>query len=134
MSREHGLDGDRWATGKRDLAAQITVMMNGVADLIAGPDRDGTAVGDNFLVELDLAEDNLPIGSRLQLGSALLEVSTKPHAGCKIFSGRFGDDALRWVNHKPLRPLRLRGLHAWVIDPGEVSVGDEIVVVSRGGQ
>jgi MOSC domain len=121
---EDGLAGDRWATGKRDLDAQITLMNVRVAELIGGP---LDLAGDNFQVDLDLSEEALPVGTRLRLGEALLEVSPAPHTGCKKFKERFGLDALKWVNDN--RDRRLRGMNCRVVEAGAVAVGDPVVVV-----
>ena len=123
-----GVEGDRWATGERpDTDAQITLMNVRVAELIAGVGVPLDAPGDNFLVDLDLSEEALPVGARLRLGSALLEVSPAPHTGCKKFRERFGLDALTWVNDH--RDLRLRGVNCRVVEAGAVAVGDAAVVV-----
>ncbi len=83
-----------------------------VAALVArSPDRWGLA-GDQLYVDLDIGVDNLPAGSLLGVGSAVLEVSELPHTGCSKFSGRFGLDALRFVNSSVGRSLRLRGMNA----------------------
>jgi hypothetical protein len=121
---EDGLAGDRWATGKRDPDAQITLMNVRVAELIGGP---LDLAGDNFQVDLDLSEEALPVGTRLRLGEALLEVSPAPHTGCKKFKERFGLDALKWVNDN--RDRRLRGMNCRVVEAGAVAVGDPVVVV-----
>ena len=116
---EDGLVGDRWVRGKRDLDAQITLMNVRVAELIGGP---LDLPGDNFQVDLDLSEEALPVGTRLRLGEALLEVSPAPHTGCKKFRERFGLDALTWVNDH--RDRRLRGMNCRVLEAGTVAVGD----------
>jgi hypothetical protein len=121
---EDGVAGDRWATGRRDLEAQVTLMNVRVAELIGGP-LDGA--GDNFQVDLDLSEEDLPVGTQLRIGSALLEVSPAPHTGCKTFSERFGLDALKWVNDN--RDRRLRGMNCRVLEAGAVAVGDPVAVV-----
>jgi MOSC domain-containing protein YiiM len=121
---EDGVAGDRWATGRRDLDAQVTLMNVRVAELIGGPLDRG---GDNFQVDLDLSEEALPIGTRLQIGSVLLEVSPAPHTGCKKFRERFGLDALTWVNDN--RDRRLRGMNCRVLEAGAVAVGDSVEVV-----
>src|SRR5205807_6046230 len=77
--------------------------------------------GDTFQVDFELAEDALPVGTRLRIGSALLEVSPTPHTGCKKFRERFGLDALRWVNDN--RHLRLRGLNCRSVEPGSGGAG-----------
>jgi MOSC domain-containing protein YiiM len=121
---EDGVAGDRWATGRRDRDAQVTLMNVRVAKLIGGPiDR----AGDNFQVDLDLSEEALPVGTRLRIGSALLEVSPAPHTGCKKFRERFGLDALTWVNDN--RDRRLRGMNCRVLEAGTVAVGDLVAVV-----
>ncbi|HEV3463636.1 MAG TPA: MOSC domain-containing protein, partial [Actinomycetota bacterium] len=77
-------------------------------------------------VDLDLSEANLPPGTRLALGSAVIEISDKPHRGCKKFAERFGQEALRFVNSPVGRELRLRGVNAKVVATGTVRVGDAI--------
>jgi MOSC domain-containing protein YiiM len=84
--------------------------------------------GDNVLVDIDLSEDALPIGTRLRLGQALLEVSPEPHTGCDRFSARFGAPALAWINHKARRARRLRGVNCRVVEAGQVALGDAVVV------
>jgi hypothetical protein len=123
---DDGLVGDRWAQGKRDLDAQITLMNVRVTELIGGP---LDLPGDNFQVDLDLSEEALPVGTKLRLGKALLEVSPAPHTGCKTFRERFGLDALKWVNDN--RDRRLRGMNCRVLEGGAVAVSDPIVVVEN---
>jgi MOSC domain-containing protein YiiM len=120
---EDGVAGDRWTTGGRDPDAQVTLMNVRVAELIGGP---LDLAGDNFQVDLDLSEDALPVGTRLRVGSALLEVSPAPHTGCKKFRERFGLDALKWVNEN--RDRRLRGMNCRVLEAGSVAVGDPVEV------
>jgi MOSC domain-containing protein YiiM len=129
VTSERGVEGDRWATGERpDLDAQITLMNVRVTELISGDGAPLDTPGDNFQVDLDLAEDALPVGTRLRLGGALLEVSPAPHTGCKKFSERFGLEALKWVNDN--RNRRLRGMNCRVLEAGSVAVGDTIEVAS----
>jgi len=82
--------------------------------------------GDQLYVDLDLSLDNLPAGTRLQIGDAVLEVTALPHTGCAKFSARFGSDAARWVNTPSGRELNLRGINARVVTPGQVRRGDAI--------
>ena len=90
-------------------------------------DRDRWALaGDQLYVDLDLGVENLPTGTRLVVGSAVIEVTAPPHTGCAKFAERFGTDAARFVNSDAGRHLRLRGLNAKVIEPGEVRQGDPI--------
>ena len=123
-----GLVGDRH-TLRRDThpGTEITIMNARVVDLVSGGDRDRWALaGDQLYVDFDLRHDNLPPGTRVQVGSATLEVSELPHTGCAKFSARFGSDATRFINAKPNRELRLRGMNARVITPGTVRPGDTI--------
>lgn len=130
VTPEHGLAGDRWTKGflwQRDVDRQLTLMMTPVAALVC----DGQPLhlpGDNLLVSLDLGEDALPIGSRLRAGDALLEVTRKPHLGCKKFVARFGADAMAWVNDEAGRARKLRGVNCRVIEAGTIRVGDVIAV------
>jgi hypothetical protein len=133
LDRERGLVGDRWAAGwrwQRDVDCQVTLMMTTVAELVC----DGQPLhlpGDNLLVNLDLGSDSLAVGARLRAGSAVLEISKKPHTGCKTFVARFGVEAMQWVNDEPGRARRLRGVNCRIVEPGEVCVGDPIEVISR---
>jgi MOSC domain-containing protein YiiM len=105
----------------------VTLMNVRVTELICADGQPLDLPGDNFLVDLDLSEEALPAGTRLRIGSALLEVSAEPHTGCKKFSARFGLDALLWVNEH--RDRRLRGMNCRVVEPGAVAVGDAVAVV-----
>jgi hypothetical protein len=133
LTCEQGLVGDRWVDGwgwQRDVERQLTLMMTGVAELVC----DGQPLdlpGDNLLVSLDLSVEALPVGARLRVGEALIEITAKPHAGCKKFLARFGADALAWINDDAGKQRRLRGVNSRVIEPGTVRVGDGIVVISR---
>ncbi len=135
LDLSEGLVGDRWSAhrssrtpdGSPNVETQLTLMNARVVDLVAAGDRERWALaGDQIYVDLDISEANLPAGTRLALGSAVIEVSAEPHTGCVKFASRFGNDAHRFVNTKPLRHLRLRGLNAKVIEPGTVSSGDTI--------
>ena len=134
LDTEQGLAGDTWrirgskrsADGSADPEAQVTLMNARVAALLAGSHDAWSAAGDQLYVDLDLAESNLPAGTRLAIGDALLEVSAVPHTGCAKFSGRFGVDALRFVSTPEGRELRLRGLNAKVVRGGIIRLGDRI--------
>lgn len=132
LSPESGLHGDRWSQAETPmLQAQISLMNIKIAQIIA-TDGDHGLFGDNFLVDLDLGVENLPVGTRLRLGAALIEITAKSHNGCKKYRERFGIDALRWINHEDNKPQRLRGVFARVIEAGAVRVGDAIEVLEVG--
>ena len=131
LSPAAGLPGDNW--GRRqppDPAAQLTVMRQDVAELIANG-QSLALFGDNLFVDLDLSVANLPAGSRLRVGGAVVEVTPKPHDGCPKFDARFGNEALRFVNAKTTRHLNLRGVYWRAIEAGEIAVGTPVVVLSR---
>jgi len=131
LSPEDGVPGDSWGRNpKRDLEMQIAVMRRDVAELLANG-QPLTLFGDSLFVDFDISLGNLPIGSRLRVGEAVVEVTPMPHNGCAKFKGRFGADALSFVNAKPTRHLNLRGIYWKVIEAGEVSVGAPIKVISR---
>jgi MOSC domain-containing protein YiiM len=123
--------GDAWSRREgRKLEAQVAVMNVAVARLVAST-QPLTLFGDNLFVDLDLSAANLPTGSRLRLGGAIVEVTPKPHNGCAKFRARFGDDALALVWKPELRHLNLRGLYVRVLEPGAVAPGDPFTLLSR---
>ena len=126
-----GVEGDRWAQRENPHpASQITVMRADVARLIANG-QPLSHFGDNLLVEIDLSPANLPTGTRLQVGTALCEVTPKPHTGCGKFEARFGQDAREVTNAGEFQDWRLRGLYVRVLEAGEVGPGDRVRVLSR---
>ena len=135
LDPEAGLVGDGWlerATSRgiadgRHLDAQVTVMSARMVALLADTDEERAQAGDQLYVDLDLSHDNLPAGSRIAIGDdVVLEVSAKPHAGCKKFLTRFGADAVGFVNGEEGTRLRLRGLNARLVTGGVVRPGDVV--------
>lgn len=131
LTTDAGLVGDDWRRRAGDhpsVHAQLTVMNARYADLIAG-ERDRWALaGDQLYVDFDLSIEHLPPGTRLDVGTAVIEVSAEPHTGCAKFRRRFGRDALRLANSEAGRALRLRGLNARVVAAGTVRPGDTIAI------
>jgi MOSC domain-containing protein YiiM len=131
LTPEEGLSDDSWNRRvPRVPDMQMTVMRRDVAELIAHG-QPLTTFGDNLFVEIDISAASLPIGSRLRVGEAVVEVTPHPHNGCAKFKARFGADALHFVNAQPTRPQNLRGIYWKVIEPGETGVGARIQVLSR---
>jgi MOSC domain-containing protein YiiM len=132
LSVDSGLAGDAWARrGRRSVDTQVTVMQHDVAELIANG-QPLLLFGDNLFVSLDLSSANLPPESLLRVGAATLAVTARPHTGCDKFRARFGADAIRFVTDPALRHRNLRGIHTHVVEGGDVSVGDAVIVVRRG--
>ena len=131
---DSGLVGDNWATrggsrsehGGPDVFAQLTLMNARVVELIAGPVDRWPLAGDQLYVDFDLSHDNLPAGTRVAIGEAVVEVTAKPHTGCGKFIRRYGLAAQRWVNSQTGRRLRLRGVNTRVVKPGTIRVGDRL--------
>jgi len=129
-----GLVGDNWRSrgnsrtpdGAADPLAQLNVINARLSTFVAvDPDRRALA-GDQLHLDLDLSQANLPPGTRLAVGSAVIEVTAKPHLGCAKFVDRFGRDAMRFVNSPVGRELRLRGLNARVAVAGTARPGDKV--------
>jgi MOSC domain-containing protein YiiM len=133
LDETEGLVGDNWlsrATSRaiadgRHLDAMITVMSARMIGLLGDTADVQALAGDQLYVDLDLSHDTLPAGSRLAIGDdAVLEVTAKPHAGCKKFLARFGEEAVAFVNGDVGSRMRLRGLNARVVRGGVIRPGD----------
>ena len=129
-----GLVGDNWRTrgssATKDRSAhpemQLNIMNARVAALVAQDPGRWSLAGDQLYVDLDLSTSNLPPGSRLAIGDALVEITAQPHLGCAKFVSRFGTDAMRFVNSPVGRELHLRGVNAKVVRGGAIRRGDRI--------
>jgi hypothetical protein len=134
LTREGGMPGDRWAgNGKYGPEYQLATMRVGFARVVA----NGQAIelhGDNLFLDLDVSSANLPTGSRLRLGEALLEVTPQAHNGCKKWVQRFGLDAMQLNLAPEYRAQHLRGIYLRVIEDGRARRGERVTVVSRPAQ
>lgn len=131
LTTSQGLVGDNWVqrvdeNGEPHMAAQLTLMNARVADAVAVTRDRWPLAGDQIYVDLDISQENLPAGSRIRIGDAVVEISDVPHTGCAKFSGRFGKDALRFANVGPGRDNRFRGVNAFVVQDGAIAVGDKV--------
>jgi len=129
VNSDAGVVGDHWSTGEYsdESDVQIAIMNSRVLDLVTGNARERWSLaGDNLIADMNLSQENLVPGQKLEIGSAILEITEVPHKGCSKFSARFGPDALRFVNLGRAAELRLRGVYARVVQPGHITVGDQI--------
>jgi MOSC domain len=130
----HGLVGDSWKTrgssqtldGSPDPDKQLNIMNSRAVALVAQhPDRWPLA-GDQLYVDLNLGPANLPPGTKLEIGTAVVQVTPPPHLGCSKFAARFGQEAVKFVNSPAGRELNLRGINARVVRSGVIRVGDQV--------
>ncbi len=133
-----GLVGDSWSwrpsrktpDGSPHPDMQLNVMNAAAALLVAAGDPDRRALcGDQLYLDLDLSETNLPVGARLAIGEAVIEITGVPHRGCAKFTKHFGRGAARFVNSPTGRELKLRGVNAKVVTPGRIRRGDRVTKV-----
>lgn len=135
FSRAEGIPGERWlkqpwlrlADGSPHPGIQVSILPSRVMDLVW---QDRTAAphpGDPIVADLDTSEANLPPGTLIQAGTALLRVSEVPNLGCVKWKARYGADALNWVASAPM--LRLRGVLCAVEQDGEVTLTDRLHIL-----
>ena len=127
-----GLVGDTWnmrsskrtPDGSPHPEMQINIMNARAAALVAQQKERWQLAGDQLFLDMDLSKKNLPAGSQISIGSAILEVTPMPHTGCEKFVARFGLDAMKFVNSEVGKELCLRGINAKVVQEGTIRVGD----------
>jgi len=129
-----GLVGDTWnirastrtSDGSPHPDMQINVMNSRVIAMIAGEKSRWGLAGDQLYVDYDISAENVPPGTQLAIGAAVIEVTAQPHTGCIKFVQRFGVDAMKFVNSPQGRALHLRGINARVVVPGRIQTGDSV--------
>jgi hypothetical protein len=127
-----GLVGDTWKVrgskrtedGSSHPEMQLNIMNARSVALVAGERERWPLAGDQLYLDLDLSDENLPPGSRLAIGAAIIEVTAIPHNGCLKFKARFGKEAVQFVNSDVGKRLHLRGINAKIIQPGIIRQGD----------
>ena len=134
LNLEVGLVGDTWKIrgskstpdGSANIQAQITIMNARAIALMAQSEERWSLAGDQLYLDMDLSEANLPAGTRIAIGSSILEVSAQPHTGCAKFSARFGVEAHKFVNSPEGKRLHLRGINMRVVQAGTIRVSDVV--------
>lgn len=142
LDLEVGLVGDNWATrGSSSMPdkssnplKQLNIMNSRAAALVARTEDRWPLAGDQLFIDLDLSDENLPAGTRLSIGSAVIEITAPPHNGCKKFVARFGLDAMKFVNSEIGKKLHLRGVCARVVRAGTIRKGDAVKKFKQDGQ
>ena len=135
LSIEDGLVGDNWkhrpssrtADGSPHPEMQINIINWRAITLIAQDESRLHLAGDQLFLDMNLSKENLPAGTTLAIGSAILEITSQPHTGCKKFVERFGLDAMKFVNSELGRELQLRGINARVVQSGIIRTGDRAI-------
>ena len=134
LDLQQGLVGDTWSErGSSRMPdrsphpdMQLNIMNARAIALIAQEKTRWPLAGDQLYIDLDLSDANLPAGTRLAIGTAVIEVTAQPHTGCQKFRARFGTDAHKFVNSPVGKELHLRGINARVVQPGTIRAGDTV--------
>ncbi len=132
LDEEHGSLGDSWeqrgssktSDGSANPDAQLTIINSRLVNAVAGSKSRWQLAGDQLIIDIDLSHDNLPPGSRLSIGSAIVELTAEPHTGCVKFASRFGNAALRFVSGPEAMHQRRRGANAKIVKSGTIRLGD----------
>jgi MOSC domain-containing protein YiiM len=129
LDPKKGLVGDRWGLKKAKVDSQLTLMNSRTVALLAQDNDRWALAGDQLYVDLDLTDENLPHGTQLKIGDAIIEITPLPHNGCKKFVERFGLDAMKFVNSPIGKKYHLRGIYAKVVQAGTIREGDSITKI-----
>ena len=114
----------RMKDGSSHPEMQLNVMNSRVIELIAPDESRRPLAGDQLYIDIDLSGENMPPGTQIAIGTAVIEVTAEPHNGCKKFVERFGMDAGKFVNSPVGKQLHLRGINAKVVQAGTITTGD----------
>ncbi len=141
LSIAKGVIGDRWfdhawiknKDGSPDKRIQISILPQRILDLVWRDDDGDESIhpGDTMIADLDMSEENLPIGSYLKIGTAILQVSDEYNGACKKWMARYGDVSFYWFNRSDNRPKRLRGILCEIVRDGIVNNGDVLQKISE---
>jgi hypothetical protein len=134
LTQEFGIPGERWNTepwlkledGRADPRIQVSILGTRVRDLVWRDKVNGLHPGDSFMADMDFSYENMPDGTLLHIGNAVVRVSDKFNHACAKWQQNYGQDALRWVVKPDNRKYRLRGVLCEVVQDGWVKTGDLI--------
>ena len=137
MTKAGGIPGERWlkhpwlrlADGSPDPRIQVSILPLRVLDLVWRDRANTVHPGDTIVADLDMTQANLPVGSLLQAGTAVLRVSDEPNDGCVKWKARYGVAAMDWIVAPEHAALRLRGVLCSIEKDGVVGVADRIMVM-----
>ncbi len=125
LDKEVGLVGDNWCARSKVVPdMQLNIMNARVIEAVAQTPERWSLAGDQLFLDMELSGENLPPGTQIALGDAIIEVTEPPHTGCKKFAARFGVDAMVFVNSGRGKTLNLRGICARVVKSGDIKIGD----------
>lgn len=139
MTVSEGIPGDRWLTnpwrkladGSPDPEIQVSILPTRVCDLVWREGDRAPHPGDPIVADMDMGVDNLPPGSLIQAGSAVLEVSAIFNTACVKWRNRYGLESFRWINMDDHPRHRLRGILCAVREGGTVTRTDPLKILCR---
>ncbi len=139
LTKAEGIPGERWLTqpwlraqnGDPHPGIQVCIIPKRVLDLVWSPEGDALHPGDTFAADIDMSEENLPVGQLLSVGGAVLRVSEVFNDACVKWKARYGPAAYNWVRNPDHRVHRLRGILCSVEIDGVIRTGDLLRKVSQ---
>lgn len=134
FSAKDGVEGDYglsspWLTladGAADPRIHVSILPLRVLDLVWRDRETTTFSGDTIIADFNTSLENLPVGTKLRVGDAVIQVTDIWNRGCAKWKVRFGRDAYDWTSAPEHEALRLRGIYCQIVQDGVVHVGDSI--------
>ena len=135
LTRNGGIEGDyemsrpwlKLPDGSPDPRIQVSILPSRVLNRVWRNREPTTHPGDQVVADFNLSLENLPTGTLIRAGTAMLRVSDVWNDGCIKWKMRCGRPAYDWVRAAEHAVLRLRGIFCSIAEDGEVAVGDRIV-------
>ena len=118
-----------WLTlpdGTADPRIHVSILPQRVLDLVWYDPANVTFPGDTIVADFNVTLENLPVGTRLQVEDAELEVTNLWNEGCAKWKVRFGREAYGWTSAPEHEALRLRGIYCQIVKNGTVRIGDTL--------